>query len=80
MGSFTETYHVQPSFGWAQTPNDLIQKIEKTMKKTHAITQREPTMVSITPRSCQSPPPPPRPSLKEFFVAIPDVTYVLREI
>ena len=26
------------------------------------------------------PTPPPRTSLKEFFVAIPDVTYVLREI
>ena len=28
----------------------------------------------------KSPIHPPRPSLKEFFVGIPDVTYVLREI
>ena len=38
------------------------------MKKTHAITQREEAAN------------PPRPSLKEFCVGIPGVTYVLREI
>ena len=40
------------------------------MKKTHAITRREEA----------ANPPPRRPSLKEFCVGIPDVTYVLREI
>ena len=39
------------------------------MKKTHAITRRE-----------EAANPPRRPSLKEFRVGIPDVTYVLREI
>ena len=41
------------------------------MKKTHAITQREPKMVSTTPRSCQSPPLPPPPLPQRIFLSYP---------
>ena len=37
--------------GRLQSPNDLIQKIQKTLKNTHTTQhKRESTMVSLTPR------------------------------
>ena len=59
------------SFGREQSPTDLIQKIEKTVNKTNTDNKNpRNTQYSLSPL----------PSPKEFFVGIPDVTYVLREI